>query len=233
MGGEVSKPMHIVTWAWQRPKTCNANEEMYGGLCYPKCNAGYRPAGCCLCEADGKSRIELAQRQYCPPGKRLEAGLCYPVPRDSRYNCTATVCSFSKDVKPGTRLGAPNTCGADQEANAGMCYKKSNAGYTCSATHCQFSKEVRGGTRLGLADACGAGQVKEAGLCYSQPKPGFSCAVTMCSAEKQVKNAESRGPQSYCMPGTEATNGACMASAVEGFTCEGAVCRANTSRPTA
>ena len=36
---------------------CNADEEEYGALCYPKCEAGYESVGCCICRQKG-----------CPPG---------------------------------------------------------------------------------------------------------------------------------------------------------------------
>ena len=32
---------------------CNDDEEIYGALCYPKCDDGYESVGCCLCRHKG------------------------------------------------------------------------------------------------------------------------------------------------------------------------------------
>jgi len=39
------------------PVVCKDDEEIYGGLCYPKCRDGFESVGCCLCRHIG-----------CPPG---------------------------------------------------------------------------------------------------------------------------------------------------------------------
>ena len=39
------------------PVVCKDGEEVYGGLCYPKCRDGFESVGCCLCRHIG-----------CPPG---------------------------------------------------------------------------------------------------------------------------------------------------------------------
>lgn len=60
-GGALSWCDNGAFWPWDLKtqnsnKSCGDNEEMYGGLCYPKCDAGYHADGCCLCSQD------------CPPG---------------------------------------------------------------------------------------------------------------------------------------------------------------------
>ncbi|KAG2448394.1 hypothetical protein HYH02_006286 [Chlamydomonas schloesseri] len=66
--------------------------EQSGAIIYPKCRAGYRPFGCCVCTPqcpDGMvdSGVSCLKQSYpngagfplgCAPGEELSGGLCYP-----------------------------------------------------------------------------------------------------------------------------------------------------------
>jgi hypothetical protein len=67
-----------------RGYSCNADEDLDGVRCYPKCRPGYEPVGCCLCQPHGGPGIKVTafDRYECPPpgnpgyGK-LVGALCY------------------------------------------------------------------------------------------------------------------------------------------------------------
>ena len=75
-------------------KSCRQDEEMNGGLCYPKCKSGYHAVGCCICSPD------------CPQGFGADIGV----------SCT-------KKTK-GRGVGKPMVCADNEEYDAGLCYPK-------------------------------------------------------------------------------------------------------------
>ena len=209
-------------------QTCNGNEEKNGALCYPKCDAGYYPAGCCICEPDGGPGIKttLFDRQYCQPDEDLIAGLCYKKPRDG-FSCTATHCQFSKDVKWGNKTGLIASCSDDRQLEAGMCYIKPKDGYDCAVTHCQFSKDVKPGNKTGLIDSCPDDRQLEAGMCYTKPRDGYDCAVTHCQYSKDVKPGNKTGLIDSCPDDRQLEAGMCYTKPQDGFECTLTHCKFN------
>jgi hypothetical protein len=207
-------------------QSCKADEEMNGGLCYPKCATGYHATGCCLCEPDGGVgiKVNLFDRQYCKDDEVLEAGLCYPKPREG-FTCTATHCEFSKDVKGGTKTGLIASCPDDKILQDGMCYPKPREGFQCRATTCDFSKEVRPGTKTGVISTCADDKVLQDGMCYSKPRDGFQCRATTCDFSKEVKPGNKTGVINVCPPDKLLQDGMCYPKPQEGFTCNATHCQ--------
>jgi hypothetical protein len=87
------------TWPWDlrtrdSNKTCRSDEELNGGLCYPKCRAGYHAVGCCICSPD------------CPAGFGADIGI----------SCTKKA--------EGRGAGSPMGCAENEENDAALCYPK-------------------------------------------------------------------------------------------------------------
>lgn len=141
------------------------------------------------CSGCGCIKQTLFDRQSCNADEDLVDGLCYKKPKPG-YTCVATICSMSKNVKAGTRVGpATPSCPVDRQPEAGLCYVKPKPGFTCTLTNCSYSKDVKPGTRMGVATAtCPVGRIPDTGMCYVPPKTGFTCAVTNCSYSKQIQS---------------------------------------------
>ena len=93
-----------------RARTCNADEDKDGAICYPKCKSGFHAVGCCLCEPDGgNTKKWLKDRQYCADDEEMKDGLCYKKCKPG-FNAGVTMCEFSKDVKSGTFKKAISNC---------------------------------------------------------------------------------------------------------------------------
>ena len=106
------------------------NCEKWGAVVYPKCRAGYRPFGCCICRpaqpdcqslglnngidlsCGKKIRIGDPTAMICRSDQEKDAGLCYPKCRDG-YNGVGPVCWQNCDSDQ-TNCGAGcATTGAD------------------------------------------------------------------------------------------------------------------------
>ncbi len=103
-------------------KNCNSDEEKNGLLCYPKCKEGFHSVGCCLCEPNGGPGIKktLMDRQYCPPGYKNVAGICWA-------ECSGeTIDTGAQCLKKsyGRGAGKPLGCASNEDYDSGLCYPK-------------------------------------------------------------------------------------------------------------
>lgn len=118
------------TWPWNletRAATvsCREDEEMNGGLCYPKCQPHHHAVGCCTCSPDCPSDmgadmgVSCTKKSYgrgagepmtCAEGLEEDAGLCY-APCEPRFHLVGPVCW--QDCPPGWQ-----GCGAGCSRNA-------------------------------------------------------------------------------------------------------------------
>lgn len=105
--------------------------EWYGAMAYPKCKAGYKPVGCCLCEPDSGPgiKVTLGSRQYCAQGETNILGLCYK-------NCPTGYKFFGGNLcEPVGGPGIKQTlfdrqyCAPGETNVAGLCYKNCKPGY--------------------------------------------------------------------------------------------------------
>lgn len=76
----------------QSSQTCHSDEELNGGLCYPKCRDGFHAVGCCICSPDCPagfvdSGVTCTKKSYprgvgvpmtCDSEEDYDVGLCYP-----------------------------------------------------------------------------------------------------------------------------------------------------------
>jgi|LakMenE18May11ns_1017337.scaffolds.fasta_scaffold00026_3 hypothetical protein len=76
--------------------SCRADEEMYLGLCYPKCKSGYSAFGSNICSPN------------CPAGFGTDIGI----------SCTKK--------NKGRGIGKPLGCAENEENDAALCYPKCN-----------------------------------------------------------------------------------------------------------
>lgn len=153
---------------------CNANEELYAGLCYPKAQSGFTCVGpTCSISKDVKTgtRVGTAPTS-CPTGKVMDTGMCYTAPKTG-FTCAVTNCSFSKDVNAGTRMGvATGSCPTDRQLEVGMCYIKPKTGFTCAVTNCSYSKQVQ--SQIGtLPTGCPDNRTLVGRLCYPACSSGY------------------------------------------------------------
>ncbi len=99
------------TWPWDLKTVaatigCHDDEEMNGGLCYPKCQANFHAVGCCVCSPDCPADfgadigVSCTKKSYgrgagspmiCEAGLVEDAGLCYP-PCQSGFHLVGPVC---------------------------------------------------------------------------------------------------------------------------------------------
>lgn len=101
-----------------RKLLCNADEELWGALCYPKCKSGFHAVGCCLCEPDDGVGIKKTafQRYECPPPDNadyvnLKGALCYrdlPSEQGKKQilNSNGQAIKCNTDVPGGVGAGA-------------------------------------------------------------------------------------------------------------------------------
>jgi hypothetical protein len=91
-------------------------------------------------------------QQTCDTSKVLEDGSCY-TPANEGFDCRATVCDFSKDVKRGNKVDIlKQVCdtGKSVDDASGLCYTPPKENFGCKATICGFSKDVKPGKRYDL-----------------------------------------------------------------------------------
>lgn len=140
--------------------------------CYKRCPAGYNNDGQTCRKVDVGIKKTLFDRQKCNADEELIAGLCYKKPKPG-FTCTATNCSFSKDVKSGTKKGTTKqSCPDGKSIEAGLCYTPAKSGYTCTATICDYSKGVK--SQIGkLPDKCPDNRQLVGRLCYPACDTGY------------------------------------------------------------
>ena len=127
----------VKKWSTDR-QYCNNDEEMYGGLCYPKCKSGYHAVGCCTCEPDGGPRVTawLKDRQYCNNNEEMYGGLCYPKCKSGYHAVASNICAPEGGPHVTAWLKDRQYCNNDEELKDGLCYKKPNEGFKCGVTSC-------------------------------------------------------------------------------------------------
>lgn len=196
--------------------SCNANEDMWGLSCYPKCASGYHVVGCCLCEANGGPITATNDaRVYCPDGQEPNATktFCLDIPKkilDIPANCNkGAICDIPKDLKGATLTGGINSCppGKELANNNTICYDVPKAGFECKGgSICIKSRNKSPGVlfsksdanKAGWIDYCSPGKHKEGELCYSDtrtvtdPTTGIvtwqsTCIAGSCGFNKDVK----------------------------------------------
>lgn len=216
--------------------SCPTGTEWYGSGCYRVCPSGYHRTAVCTCKKDdkatagpsivtncGKYGYDSYPSKICPVGREKISGLCYDTPR-AGFNCHVTNCSFSKDVKGGTKLGkVQKTCSdPDRLLQNEMCYKKPITGFTCHATVCDTSKQIK--SQIGkLPDKCPGDRELHGRLCYPKCPSGYerrSDNLEFCSTicPEGYKNIGIGGCQKPSLK--LATNGVCK----EGYTLDNGRC---------
>lgn len=129
--------------------SCNADEEKWGALCYPKCKSGYSPSGCCTCLRPANVKYRKIESRIgtlpdgCPGDKELRGRLCYPkcqadgnkwpyerTDGNLEY-CTSKCPDGWTNIGIGgcerpfrdVGMGIPiHTCAPGMENDAGLCY---------------------------------------------------------------------------------------------------------------
>jgi hypothetical protein len=104
---------------------CHDDEEINGGLCYPRCAPNFHPVGCCVCSADcpadfgADMGVSCTKQTYgrgagvpmiCAPDQQQDAALCYP-PCQEGFHLVGPLCW--QDCSPGW-----TPCGAGCSKNA-------------------------------------------------------------------------------------------------------------------
>jgi len=138
--------------------TCRSDQDKDGALCYPKCSTGMYGVGpVCWTRCDDGYTDDgaLCRRNADIYGK----GCCCTL-FGCCHNCksgyTDDGCTCRKDVhiyakkSSGRGAGYPMSCTADQDSNAGLCYKRCNSGFVGVGPVCWA------GCPAGWTD-CGAG----------------------------------------------------------------------------
>ena len=142
--------------------TCKSDEEEVAGLCYPKCNEGYKGIGpICWsnCPSEMKSdngtclkkpsidRASTAQPMVCQPNEEPEGDVCYDKCKDE-YMGKGTVCTHTcpPDLKDAgdncvknskIRAGQPPKCSNDFPDKIGdLCYGKCPEGFKVEGAKC-------------------------------------------------------------------------------------------------
>jgi hypothetical protein len=157
------------------PSGCGPGKELDAGLCYQKCEQGYRGIG-----------------PVC-------WGSCEPGYHDDGATCRRDVHIYAKGSY-GRGVGTVMPCGGDEEGDAGLCYKRCREGYhgvgpvcwgTCTSGYhddggtCRRDTHIYGKpshTRgVGVAPTvCPPGQELAAGLCYPQCQSGYHGVGPVC-----------------------------------------------------
>ena len=197
--------------------------------CCGNCNPGYTDIGC-LCRKAGNLETPLWNRQVCKDDEYMQDGLCYKKPRDG-FNCAATICSQSKDIRPGNRSGTVTRDCADPNRilQDEMCYNPPHDGFNCNATNCSISKNVRPGTKTSNVsrDCADPNRILQDEMCYNPARNGFACNATICSFSKNVKPGTRSGTVSRdCAdPNRILQDEMCYNPQRDGFTCNATHCR--------
>jgi len=197
--------------------------------CCRNCKRGYWDDGCTCRKTGVGIKKTLGQRWYCHPDEELVDGLCYKKPKPG-YKCTATNCSFSKNVKPGKRVGiATEHCYSDKpKLEAGLCYRDRPSGYGGTGPVLLKDRNVKPGQKVGnIYETCdNPALVKEKnGKCYNKPKTNFACNETNCTLTRNITDGIVSGnAKVYCDPGEKLINGNCYSLGKDGFTCKEDVC---------
>jgi len=93
---ESCKPGEIDDGYFCRTLTCaNPEDDEQGGICYPRCNTGFKPFGCCVCTPECKPGERddgaFCTREKCPDNTDQIGVSCYDKCRDG-YTGVSSVC---------------------------------------------------------------------------------------------------------------------------------------------
>ena len=147
---------------------CNPGDRDDGTSCFAPIKTDWCPGmkrqGCChgpfwyICNAatstGGGITKTLMQRQYCPDGYNLVAGMCYAVSRPAQQSKSLI------EVGQCTNPATPN-------GDGGMCYANCPAGFAKSGPgECRIDAQT-----LSREKYCPAGYVDRAGMCYAVSSP--------------------------------------------------------------
>jgi hypothetical protein len=211
-----------------RTPSCNSNEEMIGGLCYPKCQPGYTSSA---------GDILYCTKQGCPTGYSDTGLTCYRAP-DSKSKS-----SYSRGA------GSPLQCSQDQDSDNGLCYKKCDAGFigvgpvcwsSCpsdfkdTGTSCLKPTYDRG---AGSPMQCSQDQDNDAGLCYPKCPQGYAGKGPICwpscpsdfkdigvSCQKPTYDRGVGKIPTICPPNTDTQIGTCFPPCKSGYSGQGPLC---------
>ena len=130
----------------QIPNICGDDKVLENALCYAKPKKYKDPDGnekdfkcnitSCLIDRDNKIANPKQVPDQCGSDKVKQNALCYKKPRDG-FSCDTTVCSQSKQIKPGKFIGLIQSCPDDKKSlEDTLCYKAPKKGFKCTATFC-------------------------------------------------------------------------------------------------
>jgi hypothetical protein len=167
---------------------CNENEELYGGLCYPKCKEGYEAIGCCICRKKGCEGLSTDIGVSCAKPKAYGRGAGYVLwnhgkcVRESGGECERNGLLWYPKCKPGYHPVGCCVCSPD-------CPE----GYRDDGAFCVKDSYGRGGgiTRPGCAD----GHELDGGLCYPTCPNGFNGMGPVCWANCAGNMSHTCNPQ--------------------------------------
>ncbi len=213
-------------YSWGSVRCTNGKPFRAGG--YSDCYKTWIPRLQTTCTGCGCIKKTITDRRTCKNDEERIGTLCYKNPQEG-YTCNLTNCSFSKDVKNGTRRGlATKQCDTGKQLEDGSCYTPARNGYNCAATVCSFSKDVRPGTKSGpLQQTCDTSKVLEDGSCYTPANEGFDCRATVCDFSKDVKRGNKVDIlKQVCDTGksVDDASGLCYTPPKENFGCKATIC---------
>ncbi|NJP10556.1 MAG: hypothetical protein HC866_14640 [Leptolyngbyaceae cyanobacterium RU_5_1] len=219
-------------WAETLP-TCNSGQEYDAGLCYSKCDPGYKGVGPVCWKS-------------CPDGYKDDGALC-----------RKDVQIIAKESY-GRGAGAPLTCASGEDSDAGLCYPKCQNGYkgvgpvcyeSCPSGYkddgltCRRDAKIisADNSKCAWYDKCGIAADKGCSKCPAGYKnDGCTCRIDVHIFGKKTygrgvgkpistcaNGQEKNGALCYpaCKPGYSGVGPVCWKSCPDGFKDDGAVCR--------
>jgi hypothetical protein len=155
---------------------CNENEELYGGLCYPKCEEGYEPVGCCFCRKKGCEELSTDIGAACTKPEDYRRGVGYVLwdygkcVRESGGECERYGLLWYPKCKPGYHASGCCSCSPD-------CPE----GYVDGGNVC---KKVSYGRGVGKSrPGCTDEKELDGGLCYPKCPNGYNGRGPVCWAK--------------------------------------------------
>jgi hypothetical protein len=167
---------------------CKENEELYDGLCYPKCKEGYEAIGCCTCQKKGCDGLSTDIWAACAKLEDYRRGVGYVLwnhgkcVRESGGECERNGLLWYPKCKPGYHASGFFSCSPD-------CPK----GYRDGGVFCVKDSYGRGGgiTRPG----CAEGHELDGGLCYPTCPNGYNGRGPLCLATCSGNMSHDCNPQ--------------------------------------
>ena len=191
-----------------RSISCKDGDEQWdnGGICYPKCKEGYKPAGCCICQ------------EKCPVvGYNEHPAGCTPKTHGVPAATTRDVCP-SGTYKSTAGLCRVN-CPSGTNDVLGVCYSPCPSGHTEVGVLCREPCREGYSDTLGVcwADSCPSGYSKSVpGFCMKHCPSGYTNKLGVCWADNC--------PSGY----STSVPGFCMKHCPSGYTNKAGVCWADS-----